>query len=293
MSDIEVVEGDPDREQLFTSFRERVFAAIDNSLGHYTVPLVVEDGERLVEFRSGVLLQIADMQFLVTAGHRLIDYTTQGHRIGIALPVKGTHPILLVEEEFWTTKDDREDITVTQLTPPVVAYLEDHYRYVRLPAVMSRSDTSQRRGLYVLYGYPEALLGKDETDTRRLRDWRYLTTPFDGDFGVVENYDPQLHLVVTYERNTYSREGEQVLPHGMSGCGIWFVGTPLTHPLFTQEDFRLVAIQNSWHRKHQYAKGTWIDDVLLILWKYYSNTHGPLRLAGFDFDRCPSVLRPT
>ena len=283
MNGVETFDGDPNHESLFVRFRDRVFAAIEGSLSHFTVPLVVHDGKENAAFRSGVLLQIADMRFLVTAGHDMIEYSVNGYPVGIALPAKGTHPILLLEETFWTTKDYREDITVTQLTRPVVDYLSGHYNYIRLSNVMPRRDPNQGKGLYVLYGFPDALIGADETGARRLQDWRYLTVPYSDDFAVVENYDPNLHLVVTYERRTHSRDGIQVHPPGMSGCGMWFVGTPLTHPLFTQADFRLVAIQNCWHKKYEYAKGTWIDDVLLILWKYYPDTRKPLMLAGFDF----------
>jgi hypothetical protein len=283
MADIEIIEGDGEGEELLNRFRERVFAAIDDSIDHSTVPLIIEDGTRTIETRSGILLQIADMHFLVTAGHNMVEHSEKGHRVGIVLPVKGSHPILLVEERFWTTKDDQEDISVTQLGPVVVDNIKDHYRYIRLTSVMSRYDRGHRRAMYVIYGFPEALVGPDDTGVRRMESWRYLTIPFQGDFGTVEKYDPKLHLVVTYERRSYGREGARVHPPGMSGCGIWFVGMPQTHPLFTADDFKLVAIQNCWHKGFEYAKGTWIDDVLLILWKYYPDTHKPLMLAGYNF----------
>jgi len=286
MQGSEEVEAAPDADALFIRFRERVFAAIDASIARCTVAIVIEDGTKAIAFRSGVLLQIADMHFLVTAGHDMTQYTSLGYRVGITLPEKGTHPVLLVEETFWTTKNDHVDISVTQLSPPVVEFLKGHYRYLRLPSVMSRHDSNQGRGLYVIYGFPDALIGPDETGIKRMESWRYLTAPFFGDYGTVENYDPALHLVVTYERTSRNPDGVQIHPPGMSGCGIWFVGTPMTRSLFTDDDFRLVAIQNCWHKKHEYAKGTWIDSVLLILWKYYPDTRNPLRLAGFNFAGC-------
>lgn len=286
MEEVELVEGDPESEQLFVRFRERVFAAIQDSIAHYTVPLIIQGDAKILEHRSGVLLQIADMHFLVTAGHDMVQHSESGYPVGIALPDKGSHPILLVDETFWTTKDDREDLSVTQLTPLVVEFLKTYYRYARLSDVMSRHHPNQGQGLYLIYGFPYALVGPDETGIKRIGDWRYLTIPFQGDCSVVEKYDPALHLVLAYERGTHSQDGDLVHPPGMSGCGIWFVGTHLTRSLFSKDDFRLVAIQNRWWGKYEYAKGTWIDSVLTILWKYYPETHKPLLLAGFNFVGC-------
>lgn len=283
MTDILAVDGDAENEELFNHYRGKVFAAARESIERFTVPLVVDDGTHLVEQRSGVLLQIADMHFLVTAGHAMVDHHVQGRRVGIALPVRGSRPVLLVEEEFWTTKDDQEDISVTRLTRGVVEYIKDHYRYVRLTSVMSRNHQSQGKGMYLIFGFPRALLGQDDTGCRKMESWKYLTVPYRGDYVQVKDYDPKLHLVLNYERDSCNQEGERVYPHGMSGCGIWFAGTPHTHSPFRADDVKLVAIQNCWHKGLEYAKGTWIDDVLLILWKYYPETRKPMMLAGFNF----------
>jgi len=283
MADIAVIEGDGETAALFNRFRDRVFEAAHNSIEKYSVALTVDDGQKLIAQRSGILLQIADMHFLVTAGHHMVSHHEQGHAVGIVLPVKEMHPVLLVEEQFWTTKDEQEDISVTQLTPPVVEYIKDHYRYIRLNSVMSRKDPNQGKGMYLIFGFPDALLGPDDTGVKKMESWKYLSVSYRGDYANVENYNSRLHLVLTYERNTHNQQGERIHPPGMSGCGIWFVGTPQTHSLFNADDFKLVAIQNSWHKGFEYAKGTWIDDVLLILWKYYPETRKPLMLAGYNF----------
>lgn len=283
MADILVVEGDAEDEELLNRFRSKVFEAAHNSIEHYSVPLVIDDGQKLVEHRSGILLQIADMHFLVTAGHDMVYHHAQGHSVGIALPVRGSHPVLLVEEKFWTTKDDQIDISVTQLTPGIVEYIKDHYRYIRLTSIMSRNDPNQGKGMYLIFGFPNALLGRDDTGDRKMESWKYLTLPYRGDYATIEHFNPKLHLLLDYERDSRNQEGDRAHPHGMSGCGIWFVGTPHTHSLFRADDFKLVAIQNCWHKGLEYAKGTWIDDVLLILWKYYPETRKPMMLAGFNF----------
>jgi len=36
-------------------------------------------------------------------------------------------------------------------------------------------------------------------------------------------------------------------------------------------------------KTHAYARGTWIDVVLNILWRYSSDTRARIRLHGIDF----------
>lgn len=283
MTNIEVVEGDRDREELFERWRDRVFDEAHDFLEQCTLPLVIEDGESILDHRSGILLQIADMRFLVTAGHHMVEHSEKLHFTCITMPEKGMAPVRLVNENFWTTKDAQEDISVTQLTTGVVNYIKEHYRFIRLNSVMSRHDPTQGKGLYLIYGFPYALVGLDGEGDKKVESWKYLTIPFQGDYSTVEDYNPRLHLVLTYERQTRNQAGMKIHPPGMSGGGIWSVGTPYSHPLFTADDFKLVAIQNCWHKGVEYAKGTWIDDVLLILWKYYPDTHKPLMLAGYNF----------
>lgn len=291
MAKIKVVDGHGDAESLFERFRDRVFDAAHKLLEQCTVPVIIEDGDTVLDYRSGILLQIADMHFLVTAGHYMIEHTKQGHFTCITMPVKGMAPIRLFEEMFWTTNDDQEDLSIAQLTSPVVNYIKDHYRFIRMPSIMPRLHPDQGEGMYLLYGFPFALAGPDDDGDNKVQSWKYLTVSYQGDYSALEKYNPKLHLVLQYERQTYDQDGNRIHPPGMSGCGIWFVGTPYSHPLFTEADFRLVAIQNCWHRGEQYVKGTWIDDVLAILWKYFPDTHKPLMLAGYNFSRIPKLRR--
>src|SRR5919108_4775348 len=41
----------------------------------------------------------------------------------------------------------------------VVEYIKDHYRYIRLNSVMSRKHVNQGKGMYLIFGFPEALMG--------------------------------------------------------------------------------------------------------------------------------------
>lgn len=291
MAKIDVVDGYGDAEELFERFRDRVFDAAHKLLEQCTVPIIVENGDKILDYRTGVILQIADMHFLVTAGHHMVEHLKKGHAVCITMPVKGMAPVQLFHEMFWTTNDDQEDLSVAQLTSPVVDYIKDYYRSVRLTSITSREDPNLDKGMYLLFGFPYALVGPDDEGDNKVESWKYLTYQLQGDYSTLEDYNPRKHLVLKYERQTHNQDGKRIHPPGMSGCGIWFVGTPYSHPLFNEDDFKLVAIQNCWHKGEEYAKGTWIDVVLAILWKYFPDTHKPLMLAGYNFSRVPKLRR--
>lgn len=280
---IEVVDHSEEDEQRFIAFRERVFKAAHESIEYCSVPLFVEADGKAIDYRSGVLLQIGDGKFLVTAGHHLAGYLEKKYAICLVMPEKGKRAIKLLCELFWTTKSDSEDLAVAQLTEPTLTYMGDHYKFIRIPQMMSRSDPQQGRGLYLIYGFPTAMTGPDDTGETKIESWKYLTYRFQGNYSDVQDYLANMHLVLKYERQTYSLDGEKVHPPGMSGCGIWFAGRIETHLHFNADDLKLTAIQNCWHKGVEYAKGTWIDDVLLIIWKYFPDTHDVMRMYGIQF----------
>ncbi len=278
-------EPDEDAVAVLEDFKNKVFAVASESVEWSTAPLVhFEKGTgRATEIRTGVLIEIADMKFLVTAAHDMIKHLDAGNILGIVLANKASTPVPLIDEKWWLTENPHEDICVCQLRPETVNAMGSDFRFLRLNQMMSQNDRNQHKGLYLLLGYPNAMTRPDEEGVKRADTWKYLTTPFHGDYAKVENYDKRLHLVLDYDRKTMNREGKTVHPPGLSGCGVYFSGLPITHPLLCHDDFKLVAIQTSWHRGEQYAKTTWIDLVLLILWRYYSDTRAPMSLHGITF----------
>lgn len=270
-------------EKHYQAFKKRLFRASEDSIEWATAPLVhFKDGKAL-EHRTGIFIAIDQMRFLVTASHGLQKHDEEGRSLEIVMPVKGRDTIPLSRERFWTTINQNEDLTVTRLTDETVATIGNEYRYMRLTDMMSMHDRQHEDGLYLLMGFPFAMIGPDDTGVKRADTWKYLTTRYHGDMKNVENYVPDIHLILDYERRTYNREGRTVHPDGLSGCGIWFVGNPISHALFKADDFKLVGIQTAWHKNHEYAKGTWTDNVLHIIWKFYSDARAPMRLQGIQF----------
>lgn len=275
-----------DRETFLTDiepFRDAVFSRADEKIGWLTVPVIHRNDGKACDIRTGVLLQIGDMRFLITAGHNMIAHSELGRSAELVMPDKGVPTIPLSEERFWTTKAKSEDLTVCQLTTDTVAKLGDRFRYASLSDFMSQHDTEQGRGLYLLYGFPNQMGSTEDDGTKHAGTWRYLSCLYEGDRSVVEDYDANLHIILEYERETRNKDGQHVWPHGMSGCGIWFCGHPMTHTPFSSDHFRLVGIQTAWHKGFEYSKGTWIDVVATIIWKYYSDTRDVMRMHNMEF----------
>lgn len=267
----------------FDVFRQRIFEAADAQLAWCSAPIVHFDRGKAVEIRTGVFLQIADMRFMVTAGHRMIEHGAEGRLPHIVMPEKGLESVCLREENFWTTKSKHEDLTVVQLKEATVGALGQHFRFARLNEFMSLRDQQHGNGLYLLYGFPNAMIRVDEEGQKRTDSWKYLTCLFPGDLDNVSDFDNELHLILEYERRTANAEGETVHPHGLSGCGVWFCGNPVTNAISNPFDFRLAGVQTAWHRQHQYVKCTWIDIVAVIIWKHFPDARAAMRLHGMEF----------
>lgn len=271
-------------EELMLMFKDKVFDVADGSISHCVAPLVhIKDDKDIKDCRTGVLIQIDYMKFLVTAGHGMVKFFEEDMAPFLVMPDKDLHPIALQYELFWTTKDEQKDLSVTRLTDSTLAYMGNHYRFLRLDDMMSRKHPRQGQGFYLLLGFPNQRYEYDEERKIRANTWKYLTVQYRKDFADVKPYDPAKHLIVEYERATKTGDGQTVHPPGLSGCGIWYIGNPLVNPVFRPEDFKLTGIQTSWNEVRQYAKGTWIDAVMGIIWEYYPEAHAPMRLHGIEF----------
>jgi len=274
--------------------REKVFQAAYDSIHHCTIPICFYRAGAVTHDRTGVLLQIGQLHFLITAAHvgenhTIPDAVKEGYVACVVMSEKGVLPIPIDSERYMTTTNRDEDIAVYLLTAAMEARIAKHYRFLRLSQLQSKNHISHDGAMYLLSGFPQAMVGQ-EPDAKRVEIWNYLSRRFDGDYECVPSFDPQTHIVLKYQRRTHNRDGETIHPPGMSGCGIWFVANALTWPLFSANDFKLVGIQNAWHLDREYAKGTWIDLVLKIIWRDYPDARGPMRLHGMVFDTDRPVM---
>lgn len=278
------------------AIREKVFDAAFESIDSNTVPICFIRNGEAIQNRTGVLLQIGGLRFLITTAHvdehhTIPDAVNAGYVPSVVMPEKGVVPIPIDSERYMTTESPDEDITVYLLSDTMAEKIVGHYQFLRLSQLISKNDAAHENALYLISGFPESMVAQ-EAGTKRVEIWYYITRRYDGDYSDVCPFDPTTHMVVKYQRRTYNREGTTIHPPGMSGCGIWFVANRVTWPTVSANDFKLAGIQTAWHPKHEYAKGTWIDLVLKIIWRYYPDARPAMRLHNMVFDTdWPVILR--
>jgi hypothetical protein len=82
--------------------------------------------------RSGVLVQIADKHFLVTAAHYLEATHNAGFDSFLARGKPGSHPLFIHTEKWYTTISEEADLAVCQLDEALVDYLGPTQKYLRI-----------------------------------------------------------------------------------------------------------------------------------------------------------------
>lgn len=278
-----IIVPDPEEEnEFFHNYRRKVFEVAYDSIGKSTLPIGHFKDGKLCEIRTGFLLALGDLQFLVTAGHYMQDHYEKGNTLAAIVPEKNESPVIIrpAAPGFLTTKDDSEDLTVVRLDPSTASELSGYYSFDRLDRIDSTHMSKRPSSLYLLYGYPRDMVEKDTDGGLVINHWKYLTIPFQHEIPKIAEQNLDFHEFFSYDRRALSESGQQVEPHGFSGCGIYSCGMPQTHQPFSEKHLRLVAVQTSWNRTSQYVKATSIRVVLIILWKYFSDARDVLELHG-------------
>lgn len=275
---------DPEQD-LITSFVVRAFRASAEFAEWYTCPIVMgKDPNTIVFDRTGVLLAIADLKFLITARHDFNEALDAGYYPFVATFRQGQPCVPLQFKKMIRLPEDRGDVAVIVLDEETASSLLEDYRFLNISDLISMNDRRHENASYVITGFPKALEGQDEIGLNRIDIFRHIGLQFQGDRSLVENYDPRLHLLIEYQRdNKNVRTGKIVHPFGMSGCGVWYVCNPGNIDKFTAQNLRLAGIQTGWHSQYEYAKATWIDVVLGMIWKECSDARSPMRIHGINF----------
>jgi hypothetical protein len=190
-------------------FLENIFRVVDETIFPACASIMHAKGMQRYEHRSGVFLQIADKHFLVTAAHNLIALHKDGVDDFLVQDEKGSHPVLIQTEKWYTTINEQADLAVCLLDQAIVDYLGPKQKYLRITDFIPKQRC--RNGWYVIVGFPLARIGPDDDGIMCCEAWKYVTKRFD-ETELVENYDPNTHLVVKYERkaNCPSLRNERV-----------------------------------------------------------------------------------
>jgi hypothetical protein len=217
----------------------------DRMLDH-TIPIHVVHGEgNPIVNGSGVLLQIADVPFLLSCAHVLKVASEKNARL--LIPSTDHAPlVVLTGVDFRWTEDERIDLAFAVLPANIAASMPPGKKFLRLSDL--ELDRKARAGVYSVAGYPQ------ETTDRDLVRANINSSPvsftsflFDGR---VDDHVDGVTIALTFEMNAVGDvTGERARPpsfKGISGCGIWRLAA-MDGPApakWTPEHVKLVGIEH-------------------------------------------------
>lgn len=163
------------------------------------------------------------------------------------------------------------DVVAAELNAETVDRLSLKHRFLRLNELDVKDH--QTDGLFLVCGFPQEWFQKEKT--LHPKAMKFFGKQHIGELNPLSHFDPDVHLVVGYERQGCNALDDQpaLLPkvHGMSGCGIWRIAEwkPQSIDSWQPKRCKLVAIQHSWDQNRNYIKGTWVRHALSLIYHHY------------------------
>ncbi|TGL75983.1 hypothetical protein [Leptospira yasudae] len=207
--------------------------SVDKSI----IPIFDIQNEKAVHFGSGILLELSNRKFIISASHVLIDDNPK-----ICIPIK--RKIVNINGEIRGTRlpksndrtDDRIDIAFMELDKESAAEIENEYIFLRSSDLGLSLDINTPN-VFFIYGYPCTKVKKRE-DIKEIKAQPFLYFDTNKNITALEfqktGTNPDFHVLIRYEKKTLQTlDGiRQVGPklNGMSGCGLWCVPSFLTDP---------------------------------------------------------------
>lgn len=245
---------------------------------------------------SGVLLQIADVGFLLSAGHVLVN-TEQNPTDTVMIAPNAGAPALvpLVGVEIARTQDlEHADFGFARLPPQIREQLSTCKRFVRLSELALEETPSGE--CYSVMGFPREWAKLDPHEhVVSLTRLCYSTGLLRGDPAF--SISTESIVLALGTSNTAFNDVASRLPNlrGMSGCGIWRMYGPEsgTHLRSWSSDFiRLAGIEHSVVGSKA-IKGVAIPYIVETIAATYPELRGPIDLAWETsaFDARPRIIR--
>jgi hypothetical protein len=259
---------------------ERTSVECRERIGAVTFPLYTEEDGETKLCGSGVLLQIAEKHFIVSAGHtfdarRMLDlplWVTDGV-VGNKLLPLGQVLIRSSETKVpYDRTDEPFDIAVCELASDTAAQIAVHKRFLRLNDV-DPWDRQEPRSWYMVYGFPTKLSPPDEaTRSINANAVAFATFIYCDERGALARYDKEVGIALDFDPATIKDDAGNpaVPPHpgGMSGCGIWRLieaGTDMRR--WKLDDIKLVAVDHTLKSKQKVLVGTRIRYALQMIYR--------------------------
>jgi hypothetical protein len=260
--------------------RQQLFQASNDLLTKATVPILKYVDDQLLLNGTGVFLKVGDSHFILTAAHVLDSYVH--HKIPLTLgpELNGGPPIVLDSGKLWQSDfPDNADINDpdARLADPYdnafIALTAEHAQSLsnlRRPITLQELDLAEKPkpGCFLFLGYPGDYARSSRTvQMASVELLRYITeldkqNDADNDVSVLFKYLPG---------SVYSDESEVELPdpHGMSGCGVWRLSTPIPFEQWSLNDVKLVATEHEWNKQKNFIRTTPIVYTGRAIYQYF------------------------
>jgi hypothetical protein len=261
-----------------SAFFKRAYDECYEHLVKCVFPFYIGRSEVPELFGSGVLLQVADVPFAVTAAHVLDEALEKGWAVGIApgedgAPMVPFETVKVLRSHMPASGDRRDDVldlAIWELKAVTADALASHRRFVQLAGI----DPADQRHLgvyYMVVGYP-GVRTRTAPDTGKqfYTPLAYGTGIYQGGRGPINGFNAELHIALDYLLwNNVNPSGTLIDlpdPGGISGGGIFRMTQPgKALEEWTPEDVKLVGIVHECNSKLAVLEGTHMRAVLQIL----------------------------
>jgi hypothetical protein len=231
-----------------------------------TVPIFGTQRPTVGQIGTGILFQVADAHFLVTAGH--VARRASKHRMTVAIGASPSRLVPLIGQWMCTDpsdpgdeSSDLHDVAVKKLTADAVEKLLESNVFLHTSEI--RDLDPGPRAVYCLFGYPGmwSAPSRSVSEQLRVKPLEHVTYTHNGDVVALRYYDRKLHILLAGGPEDLSdddglpvevrdRSGQpRLFPRalqGVSGCSVWHIGdTSVPLDQWAKDRARLIGIETS------------------------------------------------
>ncbi|MCZ7647984.1 MAG: serine protease [Planctomycetota bacterium] len=230
---------------------------------------------------TGVLLQVADEFFLLTAEHVVSSYREgPSDRFlylggGLAEQSKAATEI---ESAGVLCRSDPHDIAVIRLSNDTVNMLRPDKQFLTLDCV-DLHDPQAQGSEYLVLGFPtDPAWGIWNGTTREIQATflPFGSVPYPGTTSHLINYDPLIHFALHYPKediwDNFGNEASLPHPDGISGSAIWRIRRKTT-PMdkWVKQEISLVGIEHAFYSEARIIKVTKIGYAIQMIYAEFAH----------------------
>jgi hypothetical protein len=271
------------KDEATLGFMKRTSIDVRQPISTVTMPLLNAIRGRI--WATGVLLQIMDKHFILTAAHVFDNWTTKPIPINITDGVNGNDWFLVGHvtlRRFPTDYphnrliDEPTDACVSDISQEAAERIASggRFRFLELSEVDPWSQ-EDLRSWYMVFGFPGEL-NKNQIAPNVVGSnaCAYASFIYGGERGNIpwRDIDRGVGILMDYGPSTTQNDEGQLVrppdPRGMSGGGMWRIAGYGTDPNdWSLTSLKLVGIQSSVYEPQQVLRGTRIELALGMIYR--------------------------